>query len=242
MMDRHSWARRPTQRLALHAGKRALLLATVTLGITAQPVRAAPQDSSAQSEAATDEIIVTARRQQESAQSVPVSVAAFTGEKLQSLGVVRSTDIPAITTNFTVNSGFGASNPMLYIRGVGSGNYNDNAQSNVGTYLDDVYLSAPAGKLLQMFDVENVQVLKGPQGTLFGRNNTAGALLISSKLPGDQFEGYLRGSVGSFDLVRRQNIWRNSRRKLAECGPRLGVDVRRRACGEASADVRWSAV
>ncbi len=148
-----------------------------------------------------DEIIVSARRQQESVQDVPVTVSAFSGEQLQNLGVVKSTDIAAITPNFTINSGFGASNPMLYIRGVGSGNFNDNSQANVGTYIDDVYLSAPAGKLLQMFDVESVQVLKGPQGTLFGRNNTAGALVITSRLPRSEFEGYVRGGVASFNTL-----------------------------------------
>ena len=94
--------------------------------------------------------------------------------------ITRATEIQNYIPNLTINGAFGVVNPQIFIRGVGNNDFNDNAGATVGVYQDEVYLSAPAGKLVQTYDLESVQVLRGPQGTLFGRNNTAGAIAFTS--------------------------------------------------------------
>lgn len=148
---------------------------------------------------AMERIVVTARRRDEDLQDVPIAIAAIDGGTLDKFDLRRSNELQDVVPNLTINTAFGSSNPQIFLRGVGSGNFNDNAQATVGVYLDDVFLSAQAGKLIQMFDLESVQILKGPQGTLFGRNNTGGALLFTPRKPDGSFDGYLRGTVGRFN-------------------------------------------
>ena len=131
-----------------------------------------------------EEVVVEARRRQENLQNVPISITAVSAEALRTYHLGNSTELQNYVPNLTINGAFGSTNPQIFIRGVGNNDYNDNAGSTVGVYLDGVFLNAPAGKLLQMFDLESVQVLRGPQGTLFGKNNTAGAILFSSVKPG----------------------------------------------------------
>lgn len=144
------------------------------------------------------DIVVTARQRSENLQNVPISIVAVSGEDLRKRGIATSSELQNHIPNLTINGAFGSSNPQIFIRGVGNNDYNDNAGAAVGVYLDGVFLNAPAGKLLQMFDVESVQVLRGPQGTLFGKNNTAGAILFNATKPGTSFEGYGTATIGNF--------------------------------------------
>lgn len=158
----------------------------------------ASSEAEADEDASMEEMLITARRREEGLQEVPITVSALDDEFLEQFDLRRATELQDYIPNLTINTGFGTSNPQIFIRGVGSGNFNDNAQATVGVYLDDVFLSAQAGKLLQMFDLESVQALKGPQGTLFGRNNTGGALLFTPRKPDGTFNGYVRGTAGRF--------------------------------------------
>ncbi|MEP7244118.1 MAG: Plug domain-containing protein, partial [Gammaproteobacteria bacterium] len=124
-----------------------------------------------------EEVIVEARRHLENLQNVPISITALSAQDLSNYHLGMSAELQNYIPNLTINGAFGSTNPQIFIRGVGNNDYNDNAGSTVGVYLDSVFLNAPAGKLLQMFDLESAQVLRGPQGTLFGKNNTAGAIL-----------------------------------------------------------------
>jgi iron complex outermembrane receptor protein len=145
-----------------------------------------------------EEVVVEARRRQENLQNVPISITAVPAEDLQTYHLGNGTELQNYVPNLTINGAFGSTNPQIFIRGVGNNDYNDNAGATVGVYLDGVFLNAPAGKLLQMFDMESVQVLRGPQGTLFGKNNTAGAILFSSVKPGNVMSGYVSSTIGNY--------------------------------------------
>jgi len=143
-------------------------------------------------------IVVEARRRKENLQDVPISITAVSAEDLKTYHLANGTELQNYVPNLTINGAFGATNPQIFIRGVGNNDYNDNAGATVGVYLDGVFINAPAGKLLQMFDMESVQVLRGPQGTLFGKNNTAGAILFSSVKPGHVLDGYVSSTIGNY--------------------------------------------
>ena len=125
-----------------------------------------------------EEVVVDARRHREDLQKVPISIAALSGEELDTFHLGMSSELQNYVPNLNINGAFNSTNPQIFIRGVGNNDYNDNAGATVGVYLDGVFLAAPAGKLLQMFDLDSAQVLRGPQGTLFGKNNTAGRHLV----------------------------------------------------------------
>jgi len=147
------------------------------------------------------EIVVTARQRNENLQDVPIAVSAFSADELEKRDIKLISELQNYIPNLTINGAFGSTNPQIFIRGVGNNDYNDNAGATVGVYLDGVFLNAPAGKLLQMFDLESAQVLRGPQGTLFGKNNTAGAILFNTRKPGDVLEGYATATGGNYGQV-----------------------------------------
>lgn len=145
-----------------------------------------------------EEVVVEARRRRENLQDVPISITALSAEDMETFHLGNSTELQNHVPNLTINGAFGATNPQIFIRGVGNNDYNDNAGATVGVYLDGVFLNAPAGKLLQMFDLESVQVLRGPQGTLFGKNNTAGAISFDSVKPGKVMAGQASMTIGNY--------------------------------------------
>jgi iron complex outermembrane receptor protein len=178
----------------------------IAVAVTATPASAqatsdtSGPDSTAETQGAyeTDAIVVTARRRDETLQEVPIAVSAIGGEQIASGGLTHANELQSLVPNLTINGAFGVVNPQIFIRGIGNNDYNDNAGAAVGVYVDDVYLSAPAGKLVQMYDLESAQIFRGPQGTLFGKNNTAGAIVLTSKKPDGYLEGYVRATVGNF--------------------------------------------
>jgi iron complex outermembrane recepter protein len=177
--------------------------AAVTAIALATPAWADPQaqGTSAASDASSDEtddaIVVTARRREENVSKVPIAITAFSGEQLAAKGITNTLDLTRITPGLNIQAGGSKANPFLVIRGqakavVGTGS------PGVITYMNDVPLPN-AGSLIQTFDMANVQVLKGPQGTLFGRNSIGGALLTVTKAPTHDFEGYARADVAQYD-------------------------------------------
>jgi iron complex outermembrane recepter protein len=176
--------------------------ALVAIQMAAAPGLA--QAQAARVEAASSEIeviVVTARKREESLQDVPIAVSTVSGEQMLETHITRATEIQNYIPNLTINGAFGVVNPQIFIRGVGNNDFNDNAGATVGVYQDEVYLSAPAGKLVQTYDLESVQVLRGPQGTLFGRNNTAGAIAFTSTRPDGKLEGYVRATLGNLERM-----------------------------------------
>ena len=150
-----------------------------------------------------ENIVITAQRRGEKLQDVPLAVSAFSGTEIENLGFDTVRDIAGQTPNLVVTSPYGNSNPTIFLRGIGVNDYNANLTGAVGIYQDEVYIASPAAQLFQMFDLERVEVLRGPQGTLYGRNTTAGAINFLSRKPVINGDLTSRGSItyGSFEEV-----------------------------------------
>jgi iron complex outermembrane receptor protein len=146
-------------------------------------------------------IEVTARKRVENVQEVPISVSALTAEKLDVLGS-SGMDVRALSSrvpSLLIESSFGRTFPRFYMRGLGNTDFDLLASQPVSLVYDDVVLENALTKGMPMFDLENVEVLRGPQGTLFGRNTTAGIIKVSSKKPTQDFDASISGSYGSFN-------------------------------------------
>lgn len=176
-------------------GKLALLASAALLCV--------PDVAIAQSQ--VDEIIVTARKKEESLQDTPISIQAFDAKGIERRNIVDISQIGEFTPNlrFDKAAAIGGSNSsaVLYIRGIGTDAGIPTLDLGVGTYVDGVYLARSVGGVLDLVDTERVEVLRGPQGTLFGRNTIGGAINITSKKPTNEFEGDVAVSVGSDALV-----------------------------------------
>lgn len=146
-----------------------------------------------------DEIIVTAQRRRESVQDVPIAVSAFSADALESRGITNTLDLIGQVPNMfgSNNTGLGSAN-AYYIRGLGNTETIATFDPPVGTYVDDIYMSRQNGNNFSFFDVERVEVLRGPQGTLFGRNTTGGAVSVIMKRPADEFGGYAEVGYGAY--------------------------------------------
>jgi iron complex outermembrane receptor protein len=194
---------------------RKLLGVTTALALVQTvPAFAQTGGESGQSGSASDpgDIIVTARRYEERLQDVPISITVFNQEQLASRNVVNAQDLAAYTPSLSANSNLGSQNSTFAIRGFVQ---DPDTAPSVGVYFADVV--APRGAANQIpvgdgagpgsfFDLQNVQVLKGPQGTLFGRNTTGGAILLVPQKPTDKLEGFVEGSYGNYDMKRIQGV------------------------------------
>ena len=131
-----------------------------------------------------EEIIVTAQKRAESLQDVPMSMSAISGERIEEIGVQNLADMSEFIPNFTIN--YNATNSIISMRGIGVG-ANQAFEQSVGTYVDGVHYGRSRQVRTGLFDVEQVEVLRGPQGVLFGKNTLAGALNITTATPdGDE--------------------------------------------------------
>ncbi|MCU0974719.1 MAG: TonB-dependent receptor [Steroidobacteraceae bacterium] len=146
-----------------------------------------------------DEIVVTAQKREQSFQDVGIAVSVFTGEDATKLGFAQLKDVATQTPNVQIKEVVANSVPNVTIRGVGLNDYAANNNPAAGIYVDDVYLVSPAMLTFGLFDLERIEVLKGPQGTLFGRNTTAGTVNFVSRKPGDALEGYLNLDYGRYE-------------------------------------------
>jgi iron complex outermembrane recepter protein len=153
-----------------------------------------------------EEITVTARRRQESLQDTPISISAVTAEGLSQRSIDNVTQIGDFTPNVKFNSSVpvSASNATaaIFIRGIGQNDYQLSADPGVGLYLDGVYISRGVGNILDVLNVERIEVLRGPQGTLFGRNTIGGAVSVVTKKPSDTLGGSLELTTGRFNRAQ----------------------------------------
>ena len=189
-------------------------------------IQAAPVARS--QESGLSEIIVTARRVEERLQDVPISITVFNQQQLNNRNIVNAQDLAAFTPSLSTNNNFGNANSSFAIRGFVQ---DIGTQPSVGVYFADVVAPRGAANNIPIgdgagpgsfFDLQNVQVLKGPQGTLFGRNTTGGAILVVPQKPTSKQEGYAEVSFGNFGMKRIQaveNLPISDRVRL-----RLGVD------------------
>jgi iron complex outermembrane receptor protein len=151
--------------------------------------------------AGIEEIVVTSRRREEALQEVPISIVAFTAAEIANNRMENMRTLADMVPNLEVRQVYVNSMPAIYMRGVGSNDYNPSAASSVGLYVDGVYRSLLAGALFQTFDTERVEVLRGPQGTLYGKNTTGGSLNFHSVMPGDEFGGHFKAGIGNYDSL-----------------------------------------
>ncbi|MEM0928970.1 MAG: TonB-dependent receptor [Pseudomonadota bacterium] len=172
--------------------------AALMIGAAGQ-VPAIAQDAPAASEA-DDVITVTARRRGESLQDVPLAVTSISGEQLEDLGAPDITYVAQTTPNVTLEVSRGTNTTLTaFIRGVGQQDPVAGFENGVGIYIDDVYLNRPQGVVLDLYNVERIEVLRGPQGTLYGRNTIGGAVKYVTKRLGDEPSATVRGTYGSFN-------------------------------------------
>jgi len=152
------------------------------------------------------EIIVTAQRRAQSIQDVPISLTAVSGDYLEDIGAIDITDVQKITPNATIEVARGSSSTVIaFIRGVGQQDPLWGFEPGVGIYVDDIYIARPQGAVLDIFDVERVEVLRGPQGTLYGRNTIGGAIKYVTKglnMDDPSLKARINvGSYGQFDQI-----------------------------------------
>ncbi len=148
-----------------------------------------------------EEITVTAQRREQSLQDVPIAITAFTADQLEQRQVFNTYDLVRNIPNLTGNANVGVgTSSSLYIRGIGNGESIATFDLPVGTYVDDVYVARQNHNNFSLFDVERIEVLRGPQGTLFGRNTTGGAINVVMKKPSEELKGYVEAGIGRFGL------------------------------------------
>ncbi|WP_262423496.1 TonB-dependent receptor [Brevundimonas denitrificans] len=179
--------------------KSALLTGAAISALTAPAVVAQAQEVSEQPAATqVEEVIVTARRREESLREVPVAVTALSSERLALTGAADVTVLQQQTPNATVQVARGSNSTLIsFIRGVGQQDPLWGFDPGVGLYVDDVYVARPQGAVLDIFDIERIEVLRGPQGTLYGRNTIGGAIKYVTSRLAPEPELMLRGAVGS---------------------------------------------
>ena len=144
-----------------------------------------------------EEIIVTATKRAESVQDVPISISAYSGDFLEKSDIRTLQDLSLYAPNFTLAYSSQPTNARIIIRGIGSVG-NSAIETSVGVFVDGVYYPRPGSVIGNLLDIEAAEVLRGPQGTLFGRNTAAGALNITTRNPSDEFGGYVQAGVGDF--------------------------------------------
>lgn len=177
-----------------------LVRGAVALGCLASAALAADEPEKSAESRGVEEIVVRARRRAELLSDTPVSVTALNQDVLVATQAQNLVDVAALVPNLTILSGRSNQDASVVIRGVGAFPFIYFDQG-VGTYVDGVFLSRQQGSLLDIVDLEQVEVLRGPQGTLFGKNTVGGALNITTVQPKDEFEGFLSVRTGSYSTV-----------------------------------------
>jgi len=183
-----------------------LLVMAITTVVMVPATALAQSDTEEDSFAVIEEVIVTATRREESLMDVSIAVTAISGQELQDFGVLDITYISQMSPNTTLKVSRGTNTTLTaFIRGVGQQDPVAGFESGVGLYLDDVYLNRPQAAVLDIYDVERIEVLRGPQGTLYGRNTIGGAIkYVTKRLKTDGPEARVKVSYGTdnlFDIV-----------------------------------------
>ena len=167
------------------------------LGLASALVFLVPGAGAAAQERLLEEIVVTAQKREQRAQDVGISITAFSGDQIRELGMTNTIDLAAQTPGLNVIQ-FHPTLTTMVIRGISQNDFADHLEPPIAFYVDDAYVSAMGAGHAQLFDVERVEVLRGPQGTLFGRNATGGLIHVVSAKPTDAFEGYGEFTYGSY--------------------------------------------
>lgn len=150
-----------------------------------------------------EEVIVTATKRSQSIQDVAMTVTAFSAEQIREANIQNATDVAVLTPSLVVATNTQPFTASFRIRGVGTAQNDPALEPSVGIFVDDVYLNRSGFGMSDLTDIQRIEVLNGPQGTLYGKNTNAGAVLVYTKLPNaEEFEGYIEATVGDYDLQR----------------------------------------
>lgn len=162
---------------------------------------AAQDEAGAAPAVGVEEIVVTAQKRAENLQTVPIAISAFGSETLNERQITGVRDLAEHVPNlqFSTGAGGGGNSSNLFIRGIGQMDFITTTDPGVGTYVDGVYFARVSGAALDLGDVERLEVLRGPQGTLFGRNTIGGALNVTTARPSDKFEGRAEVTLGNLE-------------------------------------------
>ena len=175
----------------------ALAQSAVAPGLTSPDSAQAVQGEPAAAQVPVSDVLVTARRTKERAQDVPIALSVLSGTDLAKTGAYTLNDLQSQTPSITAYQ-TNARNSSIGIRGIGVSSASDGLDSSVGVYVDNVYLGRPGMALEDLVDLDRVEVLRGPQGTLFGRNASAGVLNIATKGPSFDYGATVEGSIGNY--------------------------------------------
>lgn len=148
-----------------------------------------------------EEVVVTAQKRAENLQDVPIAITAMTGETLRNQRVGNLLGLSGLSPGLQIKTDDNAANPRIFIRGVGVNDFNPSTASAVGIYVDGVYVASPLAQLAAFYDLQQVEVLRGPQGTLYGRNTTGGAVNVITAKPTDTFHANASLDYGRFNAV-----------------------------------------
>jgi iron complex outermembrane receptor protein len=174
---------------------------TATLGIT--PTYAADEENKADPEKlkGLEKIVVTTRKRTENLQQTPISITSFSADELESRQIDSSDQLTQITPNLSFSSNAPSSgnnaSSQIFIRGIGQTEFLPTTDPGVGLYIDEVYMARSVGATLDFVDLQQIEILRGPQGTLFGRNTIGGAISLTTRRPRDEFEGYVDAKIGA---------------------------------------------
>ena len=176
------------------------VLPLALLGLTVS-TNSFAQSEDAETFTGIEEIIVTARKREEPLQETPVTITALTEESIQKLYATDLKDLAMAVPNLMINqyaSGGFTNSAAVFMRGIGNSDIDSTIDPPIGIFLDGIYIPRSSGSNLDLFDVEQVEVLRGPQGTLFGRNTTAGAIVVRSKRPSGEFGAKAQLTIGEY--------------------------------------------
>lgn len=179
-----------------------LMLAVASV-IAADVAIAQTDEKSYSSIPGLEEVFVTARKRSESIQDIPVSIDVISGDSIARMNMATTKQLADQAPNIVMVQGnFGLAAPIISIRGVTNSNFTASSNSPVSFYADDVVINNIQPQGFALFDIDRVEMLRGPQGTLFGRNSTSGAISVHSAKPTEELTGYARGSIGNFGAQR----------------------------------------
>ncbi len=178
-----------------------LKIATSVIALALFTEAAHAQEETAPDTDMVEEIVVTAQKRSERLQEVPISIAAFNEKALATNNVLTVQDLGRIATNFSATRSAQASSIRLAVRGIGAAG-NTATEPSVASFVDGIYVPRPGSIIGNFLDIEGVEVLRGPQGTLFGRNASVGAISFRSATPKDEFSGQISAEAGNGDRYK----------------------------------------
>lgn len=181
------------------------LAAAISLALAASslPLAAQAQSEADEGRLVIEEVVVTAQRREQALQEVPMAISAFTGEQLAALQADNLDSLQGAVPNLNLVQGRGSNSSVnAFIRGVGQPDALQTFDPAVGVYVDDVYMARIQGALFKIYDIERIEVLRGPQGTLYGKNTPGGAIRLVTRTPGQDFEAQAGVLVGDYSRVQ----------------------------------------